>query len=60
MTNEITITAEQVKEMLSLHMACEYRLNLELSKDSHSDRIDKYRAECIAVERMLDIIGIEW
>lgn len=58
MTNQTNITAEQVEQMLKLHADAERRLERAIeNKSSHEDEC---RAECIAIERMLDIIGIEW
>lgn len=58
MANEITITAEQVGKMLELHADAERRL--ERAVFDCSDHEQEYRAECLAIERMLYIMGIEW
>lgn len=58
MTNEITITREQIEEMLDMHTAVERRLEKAIERGSNNE--DIYRAECLTIERMLDAMGIEW
>ena len=58
MTNQMNITAEQVNEMLKLHADAERRLEKAMERGSNNENI--YRAECLAIERVFDIIGIEW
>ena len=58
MTENITITAEQVEKMLKLRECAERRLDRAIKNSSSHE--DEYRAECIAIERMLDIMGVEW
>lgn len=57
MTN-LNITAEQVEKMLNLRECAERRLERAIQDNSSHEA--EYRAECIAIERMLDIMGIEW
>lgn len=58
MTNEITITAAQIEEMLNMHATAERRLEKAIERGSNNE--DLYRAECLTIERMLDTMGIEW
>ena len=58
MTTNMNISAEQVEEMLKLHADAERRL--EKAIERKSNREGEYRAECLAIEKMLDIMGIEW
>lgn len=55
---EISVTAEQVEKMLELHRDCERRF--ERALENKSSRTDEFRAECLGVEKVLDILGIEW
>lgn len=54
----LTIDAEQVEKMLELHRDAERRYERALANSSR--RTDEFRAECLGIEKALDILGIEW
>ena len=60
MTNpsEITIKQEHINLLLTLHEASANRLDRAIERNS--SREDAYRSECLAYERVLGILGIEY
>lgn len=57
-TNEITVTVEKINELRMLHDASEKRL--ERAEEKGSKYTEVYRSECLAYERVLDLLGIDW
>ena len=57
-TNEVKLPVWKVNELLTLHDASEKRLERAMAKGSKYE--DVYRADCLAIEIVLNALGIDW
>lgn len=54
----MTITSEQVTKLIAEHKQAEKSFEKAMKNNGHN--ADIYRAEAIAIERCLNILGIDW
>lgn len=58
MAKTIEITESQIAELIAWHKSAE--MNIEMAKKNNGHNLDVYMTYCIAFERCMNLIGIDW